>query len=122
MTDPHLKPFLSRGGTLLLYHGWNDQLVAPLNSVNYYNRIVSTVGAQTASASVRLFMMPGMDHCAGGEGPNTFDRMRVIEDWVEKGQVTTKARSHQGIEFFVFSWFRGCIWKFANANRPRYAF
>jgi feruloyl esterase len=90
VTDPDLRKFFSRGGKLLLYHGWNDQLVAPLNSVNYYNRMVSAVGAQTASSSVRLFMMPGMNHCAGGEGPNTFDRMKVIEDWVEKGQAPAR--------------------------------
>ena len=77
------------GGKLLLYHGWNDQLVAPLNSVNYYNRIASTVGS-TAANSVKLFMMPGTNHCAGGDGPNTFDRMRVIEQWVEQKQTPSR--------------------------------
>ena len=67
-----------------MYHGWNDQLVAPMNSVNYYQAVV---GATKSSAdSIRLFMMPGMTHCRGGAGPDSFDRMGVIERWVEKGE------------------------------------
>jgi feruloyl esterase len=70
-----------------MYHGWNDQLVPPLSSVNYYSKIVTLMGGEErAAASVRLFMMPGMNHCRAGEGPNTFDKMDVLERWVEKGQ------------------------------------
>ena len=76
--DPNLKPFFSHKGKLIMYHGWNDPLIAPGNSVNYYK-------AATGSDSIRLFMVPGMGHCGGGEGPNTFDMVTALEQWVEQG-------------------------------------
>src|SRR5438105_489662 len=58
---------------------------SPRNAMNYYKSVMDTVGAKTAD-SVRLFMVPGMAHCAGGEGAGSFDPMSVIEPWVEKGK------------------------------------
>jgi feruloyl esterase len=85
-TDPNLKAFAARRGKLLLYHGWNDQLIAPRNSINYYKSVLDTLGGASKTAdSVRLFMVPGMGHCSGGEGTFAFDPMSVIEPWVEKG-------------------------------------
>jgi feruloyl esterase len=83
--DPDLSAFAGHGGKLLMYHGWNDQLIAPQNSINYYNSVAKTMGAAKAQAFVRLFMAPGMQHCGGGPGPNTFDMIAALEQWVEKG-------------------------------------
>jgi feruloyl esterase len=82
--DPNLAAFAKHGGKLLLYHGWADQQVAPLSTVEFYNSAVDLAGGLTNSSKwIRLYMAPGMAHCAGGEGPDTFDKMGVLEQWVE---------------------------------------
>jgi feruloyl esterase len=79
-TDANLKPIFGRKGKLLLYHG--------LSTINYYKRVVDTLGGEGKTAdSIRLFMAPGMAHCGGGEGPNTFDMMNAITAWREDGHV-----------------------------------
>jgi feruloyl esterase len=89
--DPHsINAFVGRGGKLLTYQGWSDQDIAPLASVNFYKAATSAIGDAKASSSLRLFMVPGMGHCGGGEGPNTFDMMPPLEQWVEKGQAPTR--------------------------------
>ncbi len=93
-TDPNLKEFVGHGGKLVLYHGWNDQLIAPRNSVNYYKSVVAALGK--TGDSVRLFMAPGMGHCSGGDGPNTFDKMSLIEQWVEKGKAPDQIIASHG--------------------------
>ena len=85
-TNPDLREFRRRGGKLLQYHGWNDQLISPENSVNYYESVEKLFGSRDEVRSFyRLFMAPGMTHCSGGTGPNTFDLQSSLEQWVERG-------------------------------------
>jgi Tannase and feruloyl esterase. len=86
-TDPNLSEFVAHGGKLLLHHGWNDQLIAPQNTIDYYNSVLSAIGPAKAGKSVRLFLAPGMNHCGGGEGPNAFDAIGALDQWVEKDKV-----------------------------------
>jgi feruloyl esterase len=85
--NPDLKAFRDSGGKLLLYHGWIDNLIAPGNSVNYFESVLTTLGGRKQAENFfRLFMVPGMGHCGGGPGPSLFDRVGVIERWVEQGE------------------------------------
>jgi feruloyl esterase len=79
-----LSAFKKRGGKLLLYHGWNDHLIAPENTVNYYSGVLSTMGG-TQADWIRLFMAPGMQHCNGGPGPNQINWLAALERWREAG-------------------------------------
>lgn len=86
-TNPDLSAFFSRGGKLLLYHGWSDPNIPPRNTINYYQSIVDKLGGLDRTyGSMRLFLLPGMGHCGGGYGPNQFDGMSVISAWVEQGR------------------------------------
>lgn len=86
-TDPDVKKFVGRGGKLLLYHGWSDQLISPQNTIDYYRSVMSTLGgAPNTAGAVRLFMVPAMAHCAVGEGTSSFDTLSAMERWVEQGK------------------------------------
>jgi feruloyl esterase len=76
-----LKAFFDRGGKLLMYHGWSDTQVTPLNSINYFQKVVSRFGPQLVGTSVQLYMAPGMNHCNGGPGPDVFNKVAALEQW-----------------------------------------
>jgi feruloyl esterase len=85
-TDPDLTAFKRRGGKLLMYHGWADPAISAYGTIDYYERVVAkTGGKQQADDFVRLFLAPGMHHCRGGPGPNAFDSLTALEQWVERG-------------------------------------
>jgi len=96
-TNPDLSSFAARGGKLILYHGWNDSIVPPYGTIEYFEQVSATMGQQRAHDSVRLFMVPGMEHCGGGPGPNQFgdfpdgkgdpdtNLATALQRWVEQG-------------------------------------
>jgi feruloyl esterase len=96
----NLGEFREHGGKLLMYHGWADPLIPSQTSINYFNALVANDGHGFERASfgggsaaalrrtqsyARLFMVPGMYHCSGGPGPNTFDALTPLVTWVETG-------------------------------------
>ena len=85
-TNPDLKAFRDRGGKLIVYHGWADPLLSPYSSIDYYQSVATQMGPKPIDGFYRLFLAPGMAHCRGGPGPDKFDAVAAIQDWVEKGQ------------------------------------
>ena len=82
--NPDLSKFKSSGGKLLLTHGWSDTGITPETTTWYYDSVLNKMG-KNQSDWMRLFMAPGMGHCGGGPGVNTFDSIGTLEKWVEKG-------------------------------------
>jgi feruloyl esterase len=99
-TDPDLSRFAARGGKLILWHGWSDAAIPAQGTIAYHDQVVRQIGASSAASFVRLFLVPGMHHCAGGAGPSDFGQGGVssenrdpatsvsaaIEAWVEQGR------------------------------------
>jgi hypothetical protein len=116
-TEADLAAFKARGGKLILYHGWDDPAISALNSIDYYHSVVSAMGRENTEAFARLYMAPGMQHCGGGPGPDSFGQegptpmaqdadhslQLSIERWVEKGTtpsaiIATKYAGHGASE------------------------
>lgn len=111
--DGNLKAFKARGGKLILYHGWSDAALPPVNTINYFDSVVKKLGQREASSFVRLYMVPGMQHCGGGPGTSSFgavvtpgqsdaqhDMTVALERWVEQGKAPDEiiAAKRQGLD------------------------
>jgi len=94
--DPNLAAFSAHGGKLIQYHGWNDPAIPPGYSLAYRDRLVATMG--NVEDFYRLYMVPGMLHCGGGDAPTDIDWQGAIEAWVEGGKAPAAltARDRQG--------------------------
>ena len=83
-TDPDLRPFAAHNGKLIIYHGWADPALNPLATVAHYDTVLAR--DPHARDYVRLFMLPGVLHCGGGNGPSNVDWMSAITAWTENGR------------------------------------
>jgi hypothetical protein len=97
-TDPDLAPFKMHGGKIILYHGWNDPAISAINSIDYWDAVRAKLGGEQTDSFARLYMLPGVQHCDGGPGADSFGALTflgpkdaqhnvqtALELWVEKG-------------------------------------
>lgn len=97
-TDPDLAPFKMHGGKIILYHGWNDPAISAINSIDYWDAVRAKLGGEQTDSFARLYMLPGVQHCADGPGADSFGALTflgpkdaqhnvqtALELWVEKG-------------------------------------
>ena len=84
--DPNLRAFKQHGGKLILWHGWSDQHISPINSIAYFEAVKAEMGEAQMEQFMNFYLIPGMYHCFGGDGPSSFDLLTPLMSWVEQGQ------------------------------------
>jgi len=86
--DPDLGPFRDRGGKLVMWHGFADQLIVPEGTIDYYDAVTQALGGgyKRTQEFARLFMAPGVGHCGGASGPQPQGLFEAVVDWVENEQ------------------------------------
>lgn len=94
--DADLKPFFNSGGKLMIYIGWEDYH-NPLQVIDYYKEVLKTSGDKVKD-SIRLFNVPGMGHCSGGDGCDTFDKVGNMESWLETGKAPEQMLSSRIVD------------------------
>jgi feruloyl esterase len=84
--NPDLTDFRNRGGKLIVWHGWADQLITAEGTIDYYKRVVQRMGAKETPEFLRFFLAPGVGHCGGGAGPAPNGSLEAMLAWVEEGK------------------------------------
>jgi Tannase and feruloyl esterase len=90
-----LSGFAAHGGKLLLWHGWSDPHISPKNTLDYYHRVGLKMGEAARGKFVKLFLLPGMYHCGGGDGPSEFPLLAALMNWVENGHAPNQLIAHR---------------------------
>jgi feruloyl esterase len=88
VTTTDYSGFVASGGKMIIYHGWSDYSVAPQRTVDYFRKVLETT--PDANEAMRLFMVPMMGHCGGGDGPNEFDMVSALDAWVDGDEAPTR--------------------------------
>jgi hypothetical protein len=83
--NPDLSAFRKRGGKIVMWHGFADQLIYPQGTIDYFERVLDLFGESRTKQFLRLFMAPGVAHCGGGAGPQPTGQFEALVRWVEKG-------------------------------------
>jgi hypothetical protein len=109
-TNPDLTRFMAGGGKLILWHGWADPHISPLTTIAYQEAVEGFLGPERTDTFERLFLLPGVYHCSGGEGPSLVDFLTPMMAWVENAQapdeiiVTQAAGGHEPGSFGQAQW------------------
>ncbi|SDR22438.1 feruloyl esterase [Paraburkholderia fungorum] len=94
-TNPDLSAFQKAGGKLILWHGWADQHISPLFTINYFEAMQNTMGESNVSQFARMYLVPGVGHCGGGEGFPNIDLVTQVTGWVEQGTAPNAVMTYQ---------------------------
>lgn len=84
-TNTKMQEFFKAGRKLILWHGMADPQISPSNTISYYHALIRDLGQEVVSNFTRLYLLPGMSHCFGGNGLNSLDLLTPMMKWVEEG-------------------------------------